>query len=312
MLKANLNLRKMVAIAICLAGITMFSGCSKDDEGENFLLDGMGFKEAKNEGDPYIFTSSKDGACLKVFAKDDIADSIFFYDGSKMIGIKYNEDEQPVKIYAPDFYCLFTNYQATSVLVTTYNNQGQMIKEENMAYEDVPEFEAEPMRTNSFAKQQWQPCGYRNRQFYIPCHRNLLYHQGPVYQFATGVGMRTQIITNVNVESTWSSENAKTLDDNFNDFANNINTNGILHYEGGLAWDKPVPPPPPNPPSGQKGCWIITCTVTCTGLVSNSEDLPVCELTEAEVKEVVRKSQEIVNQALQGSGCNGNYTYRRQ
>ena len=36
MLKVTLNLRKVVAIAICLAGITMFSSCSKNDNsGEN-------------------------------------------------------------------------------------------------------------------------------------------------------------------------------------------------------------------------------------------------------------------------------------
>jgi len=309
-MKKSFILRKVVAIAICLAGFTMFSGCSKDDKGEKFLLDGMGFKEAKNVGDPYIFTCLKDGSCLKVFVKEDIADSIFFYDGSKMIGIKYNEDEMPVKIYAPDFYCLFTNYQANSVLVTTYNNQGQKIKEENMAYEDVPEFES-AMQAKSFAAQQWQPCGYRNREFYMPCHPRLLYRQGPVYQFATGVGMRTQIITNVNVESTWSSENAKTLDDNFTDFADNNKTNGILSYEGGLTWDKPVTPPTPNPPSGQKGCWTMTYTLTCTGISPVSSSQTVCDVTEAEMKEGIRQAQEIVNQNPV-PGCSGNYTYSKQ
>ena len=305
-------LRKVVAIAICLAGFTMFSGCGKDDEGEKFLLDGMGFKEAKNVGDPYIFTSLKDGSCLKVFVKENITDSIFFYDGSKMIGIKYNEDEMPVKIYAPDFYCLFTNYQANSVLVTTYNNQGQMIKEENMTYEDVPGFESELMPAKSFAVQQSSPCNYRNQQFYIPCHPRLLNLRGPVFQFATGVGMRTQIVTNVNVESTWSSENAKTLDDNFKSFADNNKTNGILRYEGGLTWDKPVTPNPPNPPSGQKACWIMTYTATCAGISPVSSSQTVCDVTESELKEGIRTAQETVNQSLQGSGCSGNYTYRRQ
>ena len=31
MYKSKLNLRKMVAIAICLAGVTIFSGCDKDN-----------------------------------------------------------------------------------------------------------------------------------------------------------------------------------------------------------------------------------------------------------------------------------------
>ena len=31
MFKVKLNLRKVIAIAICLAGVTMFSGCNKDD-----------------------------------------------------------------------------------------------------------------------------------------------------------------------------------------------------------------------------------------------------------------------------------------
>ena len=31
MLKVKLNLRKVIAIAICLAGVTMFSGCNKDE-----------------------------------------------------------------------------------------------------------------------------------------------------------------------------------------------------------------------------------------------------------------------------------------
>ena len=311
MFKHRFNLRKVVATAICLAGVTMFSGCKKDDKSEKFLLDGMGFKEAKNVGDPYIFTSLKDGSCLKVFVKEDSADSIFFYDGSKMIGIKYNADEMPAKIYAPDFYCLFTNYQANSVLVTTYNNQGQQIKEENMTYEDVPGFESEAMEIRSLAAYQSSPCNNRNQRFFLPCHRRLLYSRGPVFQFATGVGMRTQIITNVNVGSTWSSENAKTLDDNFNDFANNNKTNGILRYEGGLTWDKPVTPNPPNPPSGQKGCWELTYTVTCSGISPVSSSETVCDVTEADIKETIRQLEPIVNQSL-GTGCSGKYTYRRQ
>ena len=40
MLNNKLNLRKVVAIAICLAGVTMFSACSKEDK-ENAELQGI-------------------------------------------------------------------------------------------------------------------------------------------------------------------------------------------------------------------------------------------------------------------------------
>jgi hypothetical protein len=307
--KKSFFLRNVVAIAISLAAMTVFSACNKDDDDDiKVQLNGMGYQEAKSEGEPYILTCLQDGSCLKVFEKEDITDSIFFYDGSKMLGIKYDTDEMPVKIYTPDLLYVLTDYQGNSVTVSTYNKQGEKTGEETVTYDNSrASVQMNAKNGNVLRARRRNLC-----PGLIICQPKPLKNQMTRIMIARG-GYRTKIFDEAANEAFWSSENETVLKQNYEAFAGNVATNGIIHYTGGIVWDKPVTPPTPTPT--QKYCWVMTFTLACPGLEgvpTQTQSITECDLTEAEIKEVVRRAQETVNQSMQGSGCRGNYTYRRQ
>ncbi|MDR0874327.1 MAG: hypothetical protein LBN27_12835 [Prevotellaceae bacterium] len=293
----------MVAIAICLAGFTMFSGCNKNDPKKEYPLNGMGYQESEGEMYPYILTCLQDGSCLKVFEKQDITDSVFYYDGKKMIAIKYDTDEMPVKIYTPDLLYVLTDYQGNSVTISTYNKQGQKTKEESVVYDNS--------LTSVQMKSNIQSIGRGGCPGFVRCRPKPLLRGNPTRYMAARIGLGTKILDESAYEAFWSSENGAVLRNNYNTFADNPDTGGIIRYEGGLTWDKPVTPPTPTP---QKGCYVLTLSVSCSGVSIPPQSSTICDATEAEVKEAVRIGQEAWNKANAdaGSPCSGTYSYKKQ
>ena len=69
----------------------------------------------------------------------------------------------------------------------------------------------------------------------------------------------------------------------------------------------------PKKSGEQKGCWIVTNTVTCNVVAGvtvppQTYEYTKCDLTEAQLKEDIRIAKEAATQ----TGCNSDFTYRRQ
>ena len=335
MFKNKFNWRNVVAIAICLAGFTVFSGCSKDKDNSDDDFNNLGLVVPERDADPHIFVNMKDDSFLAFYTNVETGNmkSAIYDNGTKTVLIRYGVDGLPLGAYSENRYYIFL-YSGNTMTIEIYNANDQKIDEQNVQGDDIAELikDSPYLRSASFSPICVSPIFAKNvkatnqakNTLGIPKDETML---NDLNRITVSDNCREDLLKKKfsNNSKNWSAarftnraneilkknmqEQYKMFDKFRNKFPGkdtNIDlpdqkgeVNGPLD-EGGK---KPIE---------EKGCWIMTYTLTCTGISPVTTSETVCDMTESKMKEEIRKVQETVNQSLQGSGCNGNYTYRRQ
>jgi hypothetical protein len=143
--KQNLRNLKGVAIAICLAGFMVFSGCKSDDDNPNpneinDVFSNLGYVASQREADPYIFVNMEDGSSLSFYTNVETGDvkSAIYDNGSKTVLIRYGTDGLPIGAYSDNLYYIL-RYEGNTATTEIYNADNQKIDEQTVQSEDIAE-----------------------------------------------------------------------------------------------------------------------------------------------------------------------------
>ena len=167
MTKKGFNLRNMVAIATCLAGFTVFTGCNKDNNpndpnpngDSNNDFENLGYVAPEKETDPHVFVNMKDGSSFAFYTNAETGNvkSAICDDGSKTALIRYGVDGLPIGAYSENRYYIFL-YAGNTITTEIYDADGQKIDEQTIQGEDIAELTTDSPYLRSAAPFNFSEC----------------------------------------------------------------------------------------------------------------------------------------------------------